>query len=1317
MKQLINLIREVFEITSRLYENIPNYIQKNRKLLVKRLGKGAKGRSLSAPPVLFRNILSSTILPISKIRKMSSQKSIPDQRQQDSEEEYYRRMSFTQQRQEDNKNRRKISPEPMIRSNIPKPLFPSGTTTNTGMRNNNCNYLEAEYQGVQSSYSKPLSHRGRSMISGMDPRKIGEKGSVTTGGGGRSRSFSPSLLSRNYSQPQSRVRIRTPEKQRKHGKITNRVSSSPSSPSASFLSSSNLSFATKPHSKHLANKQQSNHSSYSDEISRKIKIRKLESLLERKKAQDADLKIRNRSIIKKLEEEAQLRQRQQKKLQPAFVPTSPLPSSPSKRKGMKSVVGNVSNSVDLKPRSENNGRNGSTGRPGRIVDDSKTGGEGKELFAVPAASSSVSALPSRYQQRQHQQQQHRDPVTSSLSSFPGSLRQHGDWSPPPPDPIEAEKACKLTASLPSITQAQLTTIRDWLLSLGISVLDGEGGYYSNDDSRKEGNSSLSSVISTNIVPLSLSKDRLRNGETFCLLFCYLESVAAYHCSLFRTIYRNPRTLLQAKSNFDKVLWLFRMKASPPLSLVYLYQPAEEFIKCNKNVIWGLLWEIMQVYSSSSTAEGRQQSKDADGKVGSLGYNSSQFFGNLHPQPINTAYYRPSQQHHHNPTSSLPSFPSSSAAAVLPSSSASSHQLFQYDLSYSPVQRRSLDISLLDWLSSKGILQLILGNLSRPPTILALETYIKDGTLLCLLCEKVLNLSLFSSSGYHKHPHTYSLCLSNIMKVIKLLKGCKAMPSRFLYQGIEEDIARGKWDSILGLLEDMHFFSDSIEQYQLFPYRRSSAAYPDDSYKENGGNKDGMIGGTHVAAIPPLVTSWNMIDRPYLGLSSVKRNQSHSTSSIYQQQQPQQQFSQQQEGERKEYALLRNVRSGNNHHKSNDDPSYDSNHVRLDHYYPVSHEEGDQRNHQNERPDAADLPADKQRFRPSLDLRNSLPTTGGIQQHHNETEDEEDGDDNDVSFLFSPSKEEEKEEQRRSIDLLPKPTTTTEAFQNGLLHKHHPRSTSPSSGHQFSMKLGASFPSIKDMTAVDSALLSLEGQRYGKNAFSPDARNINREEEYANDSNHNYNNSSGTVDASPSSIAQDSLSPKATNSSHLISSTKKKNLPLNKRDISPNPSSLKATNGILLSLQQIIEWIFSLGVKIPFDRKHLKEISPSSSSASLVIDNLVISPALLKDFGLLFNDGLILAQIVKKLSHQEINGLFERKEVKPDLQKPLQQPLLTSLTQAQRRYNINKSLELLTMNNKKIPLRNLACVDEISHGDSVTILELLEKIKKAYNFVV
>jgi hypothetical protein len=58
---------------------------------------------------------------------------------------------------------------------------------------------------------------------------------------------------------------------------------------------------------------------------------------------------------------------------------------------------------------------------------------------------------------------------------------------------------------------------------------------------------------------------------------------------------------------------------------------------------------------------------------------------------------------------------------------------------------------------------------------------------------------------------------------------------------------------------------------------------------------------------------------------------------------------------------------------------------------------------------------------------------------------------------------------------------------------------------------------------------------------------------------------------------------------------------------------------------------------------------------------------------------------------------------------------TPKTNAQKLYNIRKALELLASYSKKIPLRMLACEQEIVTGDSVTIIHLLETIKKAFIF--
>jgi hypothetical protein len=360
-----------------------------------------------------------------------------------------------------------------------------------------------------------------------------------------------------------------------------------------------------------------------------------------------------------------------------------------------------------------------------------------------------------------------------------------NWLPPRLNSTELEIVKNVT--VPVITTAQQTATKDWLLSLGISILDGEGGFYLKNHKDRSG-----------IPPLPLSRDRLRNGELFCVLYCLLEPSSSCQANLFGVIHRSPRTFCHAIENLEKGLWLFRLSSSPPIPAVYLLQP-EEFVKCNVNFIWGLLWEIYQCYL-------------------------------FRTQSINP----------------------------LPSSSLSS--LFQ--LTYNQIQRRSLDVSIVEWLNQIGILKRIVGTsvsssfVTAPTTTLSLEPSLKDGTLFCLLTEFILRSPIKGS--FYFQPHSYTQCLSNVSKMVELLRSCKALPRRFLYSGVEEEIVRGSWDAILGLLEDLHFFHDTVKQFVGSP---SNYSEPKPCIK----------------SLPPAIPFDN-IPRPYLGPKSLRKNRRTSVAS-------------------------------------------------------------------------------------------------------------------------------------------------------------------------------------------------------------------------------------------------------------------------------------------------------------------------------------------------------------------------------------------------------------------------------------------------------
>ena len=114
---------------------------------------------------------------------------------------------------------------------------------------------------------------------------------------------------------------------------------------------------------------------------------------------------------------------------------------------------------------------------------------------------------------------------------------------------------------------------------------------------------------------------------------------------------------------------------------------------------------------------------------------------------------------------------------------------------------------------RGLLMPLLGGLAPPPTIIALESFLRDGTLFCRLVSVVLGTQL---TGWHRSPHSYSQCVANLRKATAALRNVRLMGKRCLYGGVEEHIVRGDWDVILGLLEDLHRLDDKVPPRPVVP---------------------------------------------------------------------------------------------------------------------------------------------------------------------------------------------------------------------------------------------------------------------------------------------------------------------------------------------------------------------------------------------------------------------------------------------------------------------------------------------------------------------
>jgi len=365
-------------------------------------------------------------------------------------------------------------------------------------------------------------------------------------------------------------------------------------------------------------------------------------------------------------------------------------------------------------------------------------------------------------------------AANSKSGKYGNVKKvPNDWKPPPLDRLEVEFAKK--QHLPAITYEQQTAVCEWLYRLGFSILDGEGGYYRTENR----NAHLHSTAP----PLPLSQDRTRNGELVCDLVAALEPHAASHVHLHRYIHRSPRTLKAAQENNERALWIFRIRRSPPLPFFYLCQP-DEMIKGTRNVLWGFLWELMQSYPMANEALERAE----DFFERDLQHDN--IFGDVPSREINRLFMKSKHK----------------------TSSEVIGNKWWLRLPYSSKQRRSLDTSIVQWLQTSNILTDFGitsdgSNDINPKTILELEGPIRDGSLLCLVTESLLGLPV---KVWNKRPTTYAQCVSNISKATCSLRRCSSMSGRYLHTGVEEEIVRGNWDCVLGLLEDIRRCIDKEE---------------------------------------------------------------------------------------------------------------------------------------------------------------------------------------------------------------------------------------------------------------------------------------------------------------------------------------------------------------------------------------------------------------------------------------------------------------------------------------------------------------------------
>lgn len=342
----------------------------------------------------------------------------------------------------------------------------------------------------------------------------------------------------------------------------------------------------------------------------------------------------------------------------------------------------------------------------------------------------------------------------------------------------------------SVTVPVQNAVRDWLLSLGISVRDGEGGYYYHGNKVSAatttnngtggigygaGVTMLDEAVNKNTVggsivgeksgvvnnyvgpqklsvvmcgdPLSLKNDRLRNGELICDLFALLEPTAASHANIMALVHRQPKSLSQARENIERGCWLFRIRKCPPIPHVLLCR-SDDILKGSKNVLWGLLWEIMQAYHGVDEKYFSNMGQSLDPVQSALPTDTMLQLSHQHAADKILSPWLP----HANESYIGQPFSDNGRVPPCRGSITANTSCYLRSLPYTRLERQQLDVSLVHWLFGLGILSVFIGGFNPPSSMIALEGPIRDGTLFCVIVETAFRISIKVG-----HPRIHLFC--------------------------------------------------------------------------------------------------------------------------------------------------------------------------------------------------------------------------------------------------------------------------------------------------------------------------------------------------------------------------------------------------------------------------------------------------------------------------------------------------------------------------------------------------------------------------------
>ncbi|GMH82767.1 hypothetical protein TL16_g09373 [Triparma laevis f. inornata] len=304
-------------------------------------------------------------------------------------------------------------------------------------------------------------------------------------------------------------------------------------------------------------------------------------------------------------------------------------------------------------------------------------------------------------------------------------------------------------------------------------------------------------------------DKFRNGVLLCDVVSLVEPELSKKINLGARVFRITNNVDEARFNICAALDVLRhshYRITPRLA-----NDPDSILAGDANVIFGLLWEVGQVYPKT------------------VGFSLTQ-----------TQWFKMASRNGW--------------------------------LQYTPLERLVLSKCLVNWMVDLGVM-LMLGLHDRSkalehdimfpndytvtrdaktgrmaeqhfPSLFEIRESLFDGSILCAICQTVMTgVRKDGLKGWINAPKTRSVKLRNISKVVTALKGWVnaetgvSISCRWLFTGVEDQLVDGNWAVVLGLLEDLFRCVDGmtprkvVQKFVETPYYGKYAAVYQNTYDD------------------------------------------------------------------------------------------------------------------------------------------------------------------------------------------------------------------------------------------------------------------------------------------------------------------------------------------------------------------------------------------------------------------------------------------------------------------------------------------------------